>query len=251
MRGTLAEISASADTARTDTARTDTSRTDTSAVPGDRPRRIGVVEDHESVIIGLTAMLAEVPNLDITATAPTVPELLADAPELDLVILDLRLADGSSPKSNVEQLRAAGLEALVFTSAEDPYLVRLAAKAGVLGVLRKSEPSANVVAAISTAANGEQVVTTEWAAAIDGDPGLLDVGLSPRQRDVLALYASGEKAHRVATLTGLAPHTVNDYLGRIRAKYAEAGRPARTKTDLYKRAVEDGWLPVPKRDENG
>ena len=64
---------------------------------------------------------------------------------------------------------------------------------------------------------------------------------------MLALYASGEKADRVARLTGLTTHTVNDYLGRIRAKYADAGRPANTKTDLYKRAVEDGWLPVPER----
>jgi DNA-binding NarL/FixJ family response regulator len=209
------------------------------------PRRVGIVEDHESVVMGLEAMLADQPDLVIVASAPTVPELLTLGVDLDLVILDLRLSDGSSPKSNVEQLRAAGLETLVFTGAENPYLVRLAAKAGVLGVLRKSEPTATVVAAITAAANGEQVVTTEWAAAIDGDPGLHDVGLSPRQRDVLALYASGEKAARVASLTGLAPHTVNDYLARIRAKYAEAGRPARTKTDLYKRAVEDGWLPPP------
>lgn len=226
----------------------DTGDLDGSGIP---PRRIGVVEDHESVVMGLEAMLSGHPTLTIAASAPTVPELLAGGRELDLVILDLRLADGSSPTSNVEQLRDAGLEALVFTSAEDPYLVRLAAKAGVLGVLRKSEPTATVVAAITAAANGEQVVTTEWAAAIDGDPGLLDVGLSPRQRDVLALYASGEKAARVASLTGLAPHTVNDYLARIRAKYAEAGRPARTKTELYKRAIEDGWLPVPHRDNRG
>lgn len=215
-----------------------------------RPRRIGIVEDHESIVLGLRAMLAGHRSLTIVAAAPTVPDLLAAGEHLDLVILDLRLTDGSSPKSNVETLRDAGLETLVFTSAEDPYLVRLAAKAGVLGVLRKSEQTATVISAITAAAHGQQVVTTEWAAAIDGDPRLDDVGLSPRQRDVLAHYASGEKAQRVASLTGLAPHTVNDYLSRIRAKYADAGRPARTKTELYKRAIEDGLLPVPKRDEH-
>ncbi len=96
---------------------------------------------------------------------------------------------------------------------------------------------------------GRQVASTEWAAAIDGDPELDDVGLSPRQLEVLELYASGEKLDRVARLTGLAPQTVNDYLQRIRQKYAEAGRPAPTKTDLYKRAVEDGWLPMPERSD--
>jgi len=214
---------------------------------GTSVRAIGVVEDHESVVLGLGAMLAAEPDLELVCAAPTVQELLARNVRLDLAILDLRLEDGSSPKSNVEQLRAAGIETLIFTGAENPYLVRSAARAGVLGVVRKSAPAAVVVEAIRTAASGGQVVSTDWAAAIDGDPDLGDVGLSPRQLEVLELYASGEKLDRVARLTGLAPQTVNDYLQRIRQKYAEAGRPAPTKTDLYKRAVEDGLLPIPER----
>lgn len=209
-------------------------------------KQIGVVEDHSAVVLGLQVMLAEHPDLEIVASAPTVTELLDQQISLDFVLLDLRLADGSSPTANIDRLRAASLEALVFTGAENPYLVRLAAKAGVLGVIRKSAPTEQVVDAIAAAAAGHPVATTEWAAAIDGDPDLPAVGLSSRQRDVLTLYASGEKADRVARMTGLTPNTVNDYLARIRIKYADAGRPARTKTDLYKRAVEDGWLPVPE-----
>lgn len=209
-------------------------------------RQIGVVEDHPAVVLGLKAMLAEQPTVEVAATAPTVTDLLNQQIPLDFVLLDLRLADGSSPTANVNALRAAGLEVLVFTGAENPYLVRLAARAGVLGVIRKSAPTEQVVDAIAAAAAGHPVATTEWAAAIDGDPDLDDVGLSPRQQDVLTLYASGEKADRVARMTGLTPNTVNDYLERIRIKYANAGRPARTKTDLYKRAVEDGWLPMPE-----
>ncbi|MGW4090449.1 response regulator transcription factor [Nocardia sp. NPDC004750] len=218
------------------------------------PRRIGLVEDHESVAIGLAAMLARETDLDLVLTAGTVPELLSaadGAPKLDLVVLDLRLADGSSPEDNVRALRDRGIEVLVFTGADNAFLVRSAARAGVLGVVRKSEDVPTVVAAVRRAASGEQVVTTDWAAAIDGDPQLSDVGLSPRQEEVLTLYASGEKASRVARLTGLSEQTVNDYLGRIRQKYADAGRPAPTKTDLYKRAVEDGWLPVPERQPRG
>ncbi|MGW4067720.1 DNA-binding response regulator [Nocardia grenadensis] len=218
------------------------------------PRRIGLVEDHESVAIGLAAMLGPEPDLTLVATATTVAGLL-ESPEcrlgdgwsLDLVVLDLRLADDSVPEDNVRTLRDRGVEVLVFTGAENPYLVRSAARAGVLGVVRKSADVAAVVAAVRRAASGGQVVTTDWAAAIDGDPQLSSVGLSPRQEEVLTLYASGEKASRVGRLTGLSEQTVNDYLGRIRQKYADAGRPAPTKTELYKRAVEDGWLPVPER----
>ncbi|MBJ8344984.1 response regulator transcription factor [Antrihabitans sp. YC2-6] len=208
-------------------------------------RRIGLVEDHESVVIGLSTILSREPDLEVVATAATVAELLAQTDDLDLVVLDLRLADGSTPEENVRAVRERDVEVLIFTGAENAFLVRSAARAGVLGVVRKSQDAATVVAAVRTAASGRQVVTADWAAAIDGDPGLSDVGLSPRQEEVLTLYASGEKASRVARMTGLSEQTVNDYLSRIRQKYADAGRPAPTKTDLYKRAVEDGWLPGP------
>lgn len=193
-------------------------------------------------------MLDGHPGLTLAVSSDTVPALLEQRPELDLILLDLRLADGSSPTANIDALHVAGFPVLVYTGAENPYLVRLAAKAGVLGIVRKSAPVELVVEAIAAAADGVPVVTTEWAAAIDGDPDLDSVDLSPRQQEVLSLYASGEAADRVARLTGLSKETVNDYVGRIRAKYAAAGRPAGTKVDLYQRAVEDGLLPIPERD---
>lgn len=193
-------------------------------------------------------MLANHPTLSLAASADTVVGLLATTTDLDLVLLDLRLSDGSSPWANLEQLGAAGLRVLVYTGAEDPYLLRLAAKSDVLGIVRKSAPVSAVIEAIEEASSGNMVVTTEWAAAIDGDPDLPAAGLSPRQQEVLALYASGEKADRVARLTGLASDTIPDYVKRIRVKYAAAGRPAPTKVDLYMRAVEDGYLPMPGQD---
>lgn len=211
-------------------------------------KRIGVVEDHESMVLGVRAMLAGHPGLTLAAAADSVSGLLARHVELDLVLLDLRLADGSSPTANIDALHAAGLPVLVFTGAENPYLVRQAAKADVLGIVRKSAPVEVVLAAIAAAADRTPVITTEWAAAVDGDPDLDAVDLSPRQQEVLSLYASGEPADRVAQFTGLSKETVNDYVGRIRVKYAAAGRPAATKVDLYRRAVEDGILPLPERE---
>ncbi|WP_257159328.1 response regulator transcription factor [Corynebacterium cystitidis] len=69
--------------------------------------------------------------------------------------------------------------------------------------------------------------------------------LSERQREVLELYAMGESAKRVAALTELSVDTVQDYLQRIRTKYALQGRATVTKVDLMQRAQEDGYLPGP------
>ncbi len=62
---------------------------------------------------------------------------------------------------------------------------------------------------------------------------------------MLALFADGNTAQTVRRRGGIAVSTIEDYVRRIRAKYARAGRPAVTKVDLYKRAVEDGFLPAP------
>ena len=42
---------------------------------------------------------------------------------------------------------------------------------------------------------------------------------------------------------GIGYSTAREYLDRIRVKYVEVGRPAPTKVDLLRRAVEDGILP--------
>ncbi|WP_040862831.1 response regulator transcription factor [Nocardia niigatensis] len=207
--------------------------------------RVGIVEDHCLTITGLRQVLAAEPGLELVADAATVTQLLAITSDLDLAVLDLRLPDGSSPADNVEQLRRVGIPTLVLTSGDDPYLIRAAARAGVLGVVLKAAEEKILTAVIRNAAQGQGFPTAEWAAAIDDDAELGEVGLTPRQRDVLAYFADGMSADKVARKTGLSENTVNDYLRRIRLKYAESGRRAPSKIDLYKRALEDGWLPRP------
>lgn len=213
------------------------------------PYAIGLVDDHFAVSLGVTALLDQTEDLRLVATARTVAELLDQGHHLDLVLLDLSLADRSTPEDNVALLAKAGIPSLAFTSGENAFLIRSAAKGGVRGIARKSHPPEALIAQIRSCLRDEvDALNNEWAAAVDSDPGLEAVGLSPRQRQVLELFACGESAKRVASQTGLSITTVNDYLLRIRSKYAQQGRAAHTKVDLYKRAVEDGVLPPPTRE---
>ncbi len=217
-----------------------------SSQPASRARcRIALVDDHEIVSVALAGVIAQLPGLEFVGVAPTVDELLRTTEDLDVVVLDLRLADGSSPINNVERLDALGLNVLAYTSGENPYLVRMVSQTPVLGVIRKSEPVAVLIDALERAAEGQPVVSTDWAAALDSDPALKEAHLSPQEQNVLALFAGGNKAQAVANSAGIALGTVDDYVRRIRAKYAKIGRHAHTKVDLYKRAVEDGFLPPP------
>ena len=209
---------------------------------------VGIVEDHALIVLGFEASLAAVDDLEFVGHAPSVDELL-DRGRPDVVVLDLLLADGTAPEANIEKLHAAGARVLVYTGSfdTDPYLARQAARCGVWGIVPKTVSGAELVQAVRDTADERPVVTTEWAAAIDGDPDFSDVGLSPQQREVLALYASGETTARVAELTALSPKTVESYIDRIRDKYAVQGRPAETKLHMYQRAVEDGFLQAPRR----
>ena len=209
--------------------------------------RVALVEDHEIVAVGFAQLLREFADIQVVAVTPTVRDLDLDATPVDLVVLDLRLGDGSSATDNIGTLVAAGADVLILTAAEDPQAIRAAAKAGALGIVRKSQPVEELVDAIRDAARGTTVAGLDWAAAIDGDEALADAGLSAREREILALYASGEKAQSVAYLTNLSKATVANYVSRIRAKYANAGRPAHTKVDLHRRAAEDGLLSDDRR----
>lgn len=212
---------------------------------GSAPFRVGMVDDHLSPVWGIEKVIDGVEDLDFVGAATSVAELVSSHLPLDVVVLDLRLTDGTTPRENVERLTALGIHTIVYTSGEYPDLLRSAARAGTLGVILKSAPEAVVVEAIRRAAAGKEVLTTEWAAAIDADPRLAAVELTPQLQRVLAMYASGETSAGVAEAMGLQTDTINEYLKRIRQRYAEAGRPAHTKLDLFKRAVEDGWLPTP------
>lgn len=206
-----------------------------------KPRRIALVEDHSLIALGFRDLIASASDLELAGMVETV-DALQPLGRLDLVVLDLRLADGSSPQQNVTAIHRLGAQVLIYTGAEDRRLIQSAARSGALGLIRKSVDPDVLLDSVRTAAQGREVFGTDWAAAIDADEGLADARLSAREQEILGLYASGETAVNVAAMTGLARETVSDYVSRIRRKYAEAGRPAQTRVDLYKRAVEDGIL---------
>ena len=212
-----------------------------------RPLRLAHVDDHETVRLGFASLIADEHDLEIVAAAPTVAEILPHLAGIDLVVLDVRLSDGTTVAHNLGVLLERDARVLAFTAADNADDLRDASRAGVLGIVRKSESRQAILDAVRLAARGETIVTTEWAAALDSDPDLASAKLSPKEQEVLALYASGDKSVTVAARAGLSTSTVSEYIRRIRMKYALVGRPAQTKIDLYKRAVEDRILPRPEQ----
>ncbi|QAY74606.1 response regulator transcription factor [Agromyces protaetiae] len=205
---------------------------------------VAIVDDHEAVRLGLRAACRDA-GYTVVADAAGVPELLDALGDgsCDVVVLDLSLGDGRTVTENVRTLLSTGSAVLVHSIADRVAAVREALAAGAAGVIPKASPMAAVIAAIATVASGEALNNVEWASAIEADRDFAKAQLGRRERDVLHLYASGLPLKLVAAQLGIAHSTAREYLDRIRAKYIEVGRPAPTKVDLLRRAVEDGILP--------
>ncbi|WP_074258556.1 response regulator transcription factor [Agromyces cerinus] len=217
------------------------------AVPtreSDAAATVAIVDDHEAVRLGLRAACRDA-GYDVVVDAASVPELLEGLAgrSCDVVVLDLSLGDGSSVTENVRAVLATGSAVLVHSIADRVAAVRESLAAGAAGVIPKASPMSAVISAIATVARGEVLNNVEWASAIEADRDFAKAQLGRREHDVLHLYASGLPLKLVAAQLGIAHSTAREYLDRVRAKYIEVGRPAPTKVDLLRRAVEDGILP--------
>ncbi|MFE1645675.1 response regulator [Microbacterium sp. P01] len=217
--------------------------------------RVALIDDHESVRLGLAAACARAEE-EVVFSGAGVAQYLqwrktTDSAPADVVVLDLTLGDGSTVTENVSRLVRNGSSVIIHSVADRPAAVREALSAGAAGVVSKASPIDDVIAAVGTVARGELLNNVEWASAVEGDRAFGDAQLSVREREVLRLYAAGLPLKVVADRLGIAFSTAKENITRVRVKYVEVGRPAPTKVDLLKRAMEDGIVSESGDDHGG
>ncbi len=194
-----------------------------------RPLRIMVVDDHEVVRQGLVALLDRREALDVVAQAGTVAEAVAEAArfEPDLVVMDVRLPDGSGIEA-CREIRAARPETrvIMLTSYPDEEAVLSAIIAGASGYLLKQVRGRDLVAALESVGRGESLLdsaVTEKvlqrvrnAASGGGADELSD--LTSQERKILMLVAEGKTNKEIATEVFLSDKTVKNYVSSILSK---------------------------------
>lgn len=205
--------------------------------------RVAVVDDHEAVRLGFAGM-CQSEELDLVGNAETVREVLSqiNGRDCQVVVMDLSLADGSLVAENVRQLVEAGSAVLIYSIADKVNLMRTALRAGAIAIVPKSQPMAYLAEMIRLAANGAILNNSETSAILDADSDFKEANLSPRERDVLSLYASGMSLKQVAAQLEVKQSSAKEHIDRVRVKYARLGREAHTKVDLYRLAIEDGLI---------
>jgi DNA-binding NarL/FixJ family response regulator len=208
---------------------------------------IAAVDDHPIVLDSVSGWVTVGEgDIQVVGTAATVDVLLAGpGRHADVVLLDLDLDDGTTVERNVVAILAAGPAVLVLSAADKPLAVRAAMRAGALGYALKNEQTRQIQEAIREVAAGKSWISPRLAYILATDDAADRPALSHQERRALQLYATGMPLKSVARKMTISDETVKQYLGRVREKYARAGRAAPTKLELYYRAVEDGHLPPP------
>ncbi|WP_217165821.1 response regulator transcription factor [Streptomyces sp. AC512_CC834] len=124
------------------------------------------MDDHPILLDGIAAHFARhASGIRLVATAENVGALfdeLTGENTVSVVLLDLRLRDGSDVASNVRRLLAAGARVLVFTGEQRPALVRRALDEGALGLVLKEDPQDRLVEAIRTRTPARSTSPAAW-----------------------------------------------------------------------------------------
>jgi len=212
-----------------------------SRVPGG-PLGVVVVDDYPSILLGIQEA-ARRRSIEIAAVGSSLTEVRCQAAHADVVLLDVLLADGSDVRTNVRQLTERGTSVLAFAGPTDVDLATAALGAGARDVIWKHDPLDRLFDRL-TSLRAPRHPSESGGAEDAADEGL--VPLSQREVEVLHMVLGGLVTKQIARALQVETSTVKEYLKRIRRKYAAQGRPATTRTDLVRRAVEDGLLEGPR-----
>jgi DNA-binding NarL/FixJ family response regulator len=212
--------------------------------PGDGPIRLLLVDDHEVVRLGLRSLFVRTGRIQVVGEAGTAAGAVEEATRLtpDVVLLDLRLPDGSGVDA-CREIRAACAETkvLFLTSYSEEDAVLASVVAGASGYLLKEIGREALIRGIESVAAGQSILDpavtqrvlarmqslATQAAKVKGEKKEEEEEeeqLSGQERRVLALVAEGKTNKEIAATLDLSDKTVKNYLSKIFQKLQVSSR---------------------------
>ncbi len=218
-----------------------------SALPDVATRvRLAILDDHEVLLDSLGSWIAaHAPDFDLVLSASTWLQLVhSDNFPTDLVFLDFQLKEPVSIEARVRTCRAAGAKVIVLSSLDTRESRERALDAGAAAFLSKTLPMHEVMDAARAimGVDVDQAPKRDWRPLPAGATQQSRPKLSAGEVVALKLYVSGFSTVEVASQMNVQYETAKTYLRRVREKYAKANRPASKKSELIRRAAEDGYL---------
>ncbi|MBL1109014.1 response regulator transcription factor [Streptomyces sp. 5-8] len=204
--------------------------TETRTFTEQHPIRVFLLDDHEVVRRGLSDLLDAEPDISVVGDADTAEHALVRGPALrpHVAVLDVRLPDGDGITVCRElRSRMPELACLMLTSFDDEDALLDAIMAGASGYVLKQIKGSDLVSAVRTVASGQSMLdpatTARLMRSLRTDPATPSLppelaGLSPRERDILALVGDGLTNREIGERLFLSEKTVKNHISRMLAK---------------------------------
>lgn len=211
--------------------------------------RVLLADDQDLLREALAMMLGRDERLEIAGAVRSGDEAIAfvRGHAVDVVLMDVRMpgTDGIAATAEVLRLRPQ-TRVLVLTTFDLDEYVFAAVRAGASGFLTKDAAPQEVADAVVAVAQGDPVLGERAMAAMigfvrDGSPApdanaALAV-LSPREKEVVRLLATGASNDDIARALFLSANTVKTH---VKAVLAKLGLPDRVHVVIW--AYENGVL---------
>jgi DNA-binding NarL/FixJ family response regulator len=217
--------------------------------------RILIVDDQDDMRAGIRGMLQLDPSLvvvaDLSDGLQVVP-FLREHP-VDLVLMDIRMPgiDGVEATRRIRtEHPAEEVRVIVLTTFDQDEIVLAALRAGANGFLSKTVSPGDLVAGISEVVTGGGALSAAATAALIGhmtdrpaavvDQELLHRFrvLTPREKEVVVLIASGLANDEIAAQMFVSPFTVKTHAVRAMTKVG-----ARDRAQLVSFTFQAGLYP--------
>jgi len=196
------------------------------------PLRLVLVDDHEMVVHGLTAMLSHFEDVRIVGSATSMDAarsmVAAEAP--DVVLCDVRLGKDSGLDLCREITTSyPPTKVVLLTVYDDEHYLYQALRAGASGYILKRIDGRELVAQLHRVLEGDVVIDSALAGRVALSAARMSagefwpgahLGLTQRESEVLALLVSGHSNKGIATKLVVSEDTVKTH---IRGLYRKLG----------------------------
>jgi DNA-binding NarL/FixJ family response regulator len=190
-----------------------------------------IADDHAMVREGLRALLSSMDGYELAGTASTGADAIRETVLLkpDLLVLDIGFPD----LSGIEVVRrlakaAPSVKILMLTMYDDDESILGAVRAGALGYVLKGADADDLLRAIAAVAAGEAIFGPGLARralqVLSAPPEPAFAQLTPREREVLELIASGLSNQAIAAKLGLSTNTISNNISSIFGKLQVGSR---------------------------
>ncbi|MEM7373733.1 MAG: response regulator transcription factor [Bacteroidota bacterium] len=191
------------------------------------PIKVYLVDDHQIILDGLTALLKEIPDIEVIGEANSGTELLHrlawQSPDIIIIDVDMPQMDGKEATLQVKK-KHPDVQLIALSMHHDHGIIQAMTRAGASGYLLKNTSQEEMITAIRKVYQGGTYFSSELAQSLlqqHSTPSPTPISpaiLTKREREILQLIAEGCSNTEIGAQLHISHRTVDTHRTNLMRK---------------------------------